>query len=377
MAWTIKATNENEAEILLYDIIGGYNDDWVRQSAKNFIDKLKALGDVREISLRINSAGGDVFEAQAIYSYLRNHKAQKTVRVDGIAASAASLVAMVGDKVIMPSNALMMIHNPMSWTWGEASEMREAADILDKVRDTIAAVYVAKTGLEYDKIKAMMDEETWMTAEEALALGFCDETDEAIEVAACARSLTDGDISWRTATGEARFSRALGAKMPESAKKIPLIIDSEVKIMPNEHKDIKLDVKTKEEPVLDIKNIADLEKNFPQLVTEMRDAADGAAYARGVEAERARLKALDGLSGPGREAIIAKAKYEEPKDARDIAMELLQASANVAALEARQSDASAVNAALVPSVMPAAQEAVDNAAAKVADEINAMRGYKK
>jgi hypothetical protein len=271
----------------------------------------------------------------------------------------------------------MMIHNPASWGWGEASEMRELADVLDKVRDTIAAVYAARSGLEYEKIVSMMDEETWMTADEALALGFCDETGEAIEVAACARSLTEGDIAWKTAAGEARFSRALGAKMPESAKKVPLILEHETKILEKKHQnmniDVKTNVKTKEESVLDIKNTADLEKNFPQLVNEIRDAA----YARGVEAEQGRLKALDGLAGAGREEIIAKAKYEEPKEARDVAMELLAATANVAALADRQSDASAVNAVLIPSVTPTAQEAIDDAAAKVADKINAMRGYRK
>jgi ATP-dependent protease ClpP protease subunit len=376
----IRAASESEVEILLYDVIGGYNDKWEKQSAKNFIDKLKASGDVRKISLRINSAGGDVFDAQAIYNYLRTHRAHKTVRIDGLAASAASLVAMSGDKVIMPSNALMMIHNPISWAWGEASELREAADLLDKVRGTIATVYMAKTGLDYDKIISMMDEETWMTADEALSLGFCDETDEAIEVAACAYSLTEGDISWKTAVGEARFSRALGAKMPELAKKVPLTLLEQPKgrettaIIPINKARIQ---NLKEEAVLDIKNTADLEKAYPHLVKEVRDAADSAGYTRGAEDERARVKALDGLTGPGRDAIIAKAKYEEPKDARDIAMELLAASANVAALEARQTDAAAVNGVLVPSVTPTNQEKTDDAAAKVADEINAMRGYVK
>jgi ATP-dependent protease ClpP protease subunit len=279
MAWTVKAVkakDEIEAEVLLYDEIG----EWWGKSAKDFVKEIKDLGDVSKITLRINSAGGEVFDAQAMYSYLRTHRAYKTVRIDGLAASAASFLAMVGDKIIMPINAIMMIHNPATFAWGEAKDMRKAADFLDKVRDIFAAVYVVKTGLDDEKIKSMMDEETWMSADEALSLGFCDET-------------------------------------------------------------------------------------------------DAAAYERGVQAERGRLKALDGLTGTGREAIIAKAKYDEPKDARDIAIELLQASANAAALEARQSDAAAVNAVLVPTVTPTAQEAINDAVAKVADEINAMRGYKK
>jgi hypothetical protein len=133
----------------------------------------------------------------------------------------------------------------------------------------------------------------------------------------------------------------------------------------------------KEEPVLDIKNAADLEKEYPQIVKEVRDAADAAAYARGVEAERSRLKALDGLAGPGRDAILASAKYEDPKDARDIAMELLQASNNAEALIERRSDAAAVNAVLQPAPTLTVQEMENRVAERVADEINDMRGYRK
>lgn len=355
---------------MLYDDIGEYRG----KSAKDFVTEIKDLGDVSKITLRINSNGGEVFDAQAMYSYLRTHKAYKTVRIDGLAASAASVLAMVGDKIIMPANALMMIHNPATIVWGEAEDMLKAADFLNKVRDVIATIYMSKTNLDYDKIVSMMDQETWMTADEALSLGFCDEKDEAIEVAARARSLTEGDIVWKTAAGTSRFSRFLGAKMPESAKKVPLILEFEAK---NSGNDVATAVKTKEETVLDVKNVSDLEKTYPRLVSEIRDAADNAAYARGIEAERGRLKALDDLSGPGREAIIAKAKYEDPKDARDIAMELLAAGNNAAALAARRSDAAEVGAVLIPSAAPTNQERIDNAAAKIADEINAMRGYKK
>jgi ATP-dependent protease ClpP protease subunit len=375
MAWTVKAASESEAEILLYDDISRY---WGK-SAKNFVQEIKALGNVAEIALRINSIGGDVNEAQAMYNYLKMHKAHKTVIIDGLAASAASLVAMAGDKVIMPSNALMMIHNPWTFTWGEAGDMRKTADVLDKTRDTIVVVYAAKTGLDYDKIKTMMDEETWMTAEEALSMGFCDETGEAIEIAACARSLTEGDIAWKTATGMALFSRELGAKMPESAKKVPLTLfeqpAGEGAEAVNPANDVTRNPK-EEESILDIKNVTDLETAFPQLVSEIRgmaDTADTAAYERGVQAERERLKALDGLTGPGREAILAKAKYEEPKDARDIAMELLQASANADMLANRRDDAQAVNAVLAPN---AGGKSEDEIAGKVAAAINEKRGYR-
>ena len=140
--WKVTAKSDSEAEILLYDEIAGFNDEnWGFINAKGLISKIKALGNIQNITLRINSVGGDVFEAQAMYSYLKSHPTNITVRVDGLAASAASLVAMAGNKVIMPSNALMMIHNPAGGVWGEAEDMRDTAEILAKIRDTIANVY--------------------------------------------------------------------------------------------------------------------------------------------------------------------------------------------------------------------------------------------
>ena len=182
--WKVTAKSDSEAEILLYDEISDLEaDNWGLMNAKGLISKIKALGSVKDITLRINSIGGDVFEAQAMYSYLKSHPANVTVRVDGLAASAASVVAMAGNKVIMPSNALMMIHNPAGGVWGEAEDVRDTAEILDKIRDTIAGVYVARTGLDREKVIEMMDSETWMTATEAHELKFCDEVEEPVELA--------------------------------------------------------------------------------------------------------------------------------------------------------------------------------------------------
>ena len=340
--WKITAKSESDAEILLYDVIGDYDENWEYQGAKNLIGKVKALGDVKNITLRINSIGGDVFEAQAMYSYLKSHPANVTVRIDGLAASAASLVAMAGDKVIMPANALMMIHNPAAFAMGEAEDMRDVADILDKVRDTIAAVYVAKTGMEREKVISMMDAETWMSAEEAHELGFCDEVDGAVEIAAMSGR---GGVFCRSALGSARLSPSIAASLPEDFRKT---------------------IHQTEDEEMHIENVADLEREYPGLVSEIRNAA--------VQAERGRLKELDGLAMPGSEAIIARAKYDEPKDARDIAVELLHAVQNNAALNARYQDAGAVDPALGPQGAAKAkqEEVVD----MISKNINSMRGYK-
>ena len=341
--WKITAKSESDAEILLYDVIGGYDENWEYRGAKDLIEKVKALGDVKNITLRINSVGGDVFEAQAMYSYLKSHPANVTVRVDGLAASAASLVAMAGDKVIMPANALMMIHNPAGCAIGEAEELRDVADILDKVRDSIAAAYVNKTGMEREKVIAMMNDETWMSAEEAHELGFCDEVDGAMEIAA--RAGKGGGVFCRSPLGAARLSPSVTASLPEEFRKTihPMEDENEMKI----------------------ENVADLEKEFPAFVDEIRNAA--------TVAERGRLKALDDLAMPGGEEIIARAKYEEPKDARDIAVELLNAARANAALNARVQDAAVVEPAIGPQgeKQTKQEEIVD----MISKNINSMRGY--
>ena len=128
------------------------------------------------IDLRINSGGGEVFEGQAIYSLLNQYKVKTgnpvRVFIDSLAASIASVIAMAGDEIIMAENALLMIHNPWTWGGGTSKELRETANVLDKVRDTLITVYETRTGLSRDTIGALMDEETWFNAKEAVEMGF-------------------------------------------------------------------------------------------------------------------------------------------------------------------------------------------------------------
>ena len=182
--WKMKALADGEAEILIYEFIG--EDFWSGRGmdAKRFSDELKALGDINKIIVRINSPGGDVFDGNTIYNILKAHKAQVEVRIDGIAASIASVIAMAGDKIIMPENAMMMIHNPWGFAVGDAAEMRKMADALDKIRGSIMVSYRAQTNLDEKKLFEMMDAETWMTAADAVALGFADEMIESVKAAA-------------------------------------------------------------------------------------------------------------------------------------------------------------------------------------------------
>ena len=165
-------------DVYLFNDIGTFG-----VSAQSFVEEIKEY-EGKELAIHINSLGGEVFDGMAIYSIIQRRKAKTTVYIEGIAASIASVIALAADEVIMSENSLLMIHNAWGGTQGDASEMRKQADVLDKITNEIAEIYVKKTNLPYDEIIRLMSEETWLTAEEAVALGFVDSISEPIKVAA-------------------------------------------------------------------------------------------------------------------------------------------------------------------------------------------------
>uniref|UniRef100_UPI0039180057 ClpP-like prohead protease/major capsid protein fusion protein n=1 Tax=Escherichia coli TaxID=562 RepID=UPI0039180057 len=179
----MKAGHKSDADIYIYDEIGFWG-----VTAKQFVSDLNALGNITHINLHINSPGGDVFEGIAIFNALKNHGASITVYVDGVAASMASVIAMVGDPVIMPENAFMMIHKPWGVSGGDADDMRDYADLLDKVESVLLPAYAQKTGKTTDEIAAMLADETWMSGAECLAHGFADQVTPEVKAMACIQS---------------------------------------------------------------------------------------------------------------------------------------------------------------------------------------------
>ena len=128
-----------------------------------------------DITVWINSPGGDCVAAAQIYNMLSNYKGKVTVKIDGIAASAASVIAMAGDTVLVSPVSMLMIHNPATIAWGDHAEMQKAIDMLAEVKESIINAYVLKTGLSRPKLSHLMDAETWMDANKAVELGFADE----------------------------------------------------------------------------------------------------------------------------------------------------------------------------------------------------------
>lgn len=179
--FVMRSTGPASAEILMYGDLGAM---FKGMTAKDFAERVRGLGKVQEINLRINSEGGAVFDAVAIYNTLTRHAARVLVDIDGVAASSASLVAMAGDKIRIAEDALLMIHDPWSPLGGTAADMRRTADTLDKLESTVRSIYAKRTGLSDDEVDVMMANETWMTADEAVGHRFADEVTRALKVAA-------------------------------------------------------------------------------------------------------------------------------------------------------------------------------------------------
>ena len=183
--WELKqATDPGTLELYIYGDVTDMEIDWANwcyveseNSAKHFREELASHPDVKQINIYINSYGGSVFEGTAIYSQLKRHPAQKTVYIDGFACSVASVIAMAGDKIIMPKNTMMMIHNMWNVVAGNAKELRKAADDLDTIMEGNRQAYLQKGGdkLTEENLIAMLDAETWLTAEQCIEFGLADE----------------------------------------------------------------------------------------------------------------------------------------------------------------------------------------------------------
>lgn len=182
----------------LYDEIGGWG---IR--AIDFKTALDATGP-GDLAIHINSPGGSITEGTAIYNILKAREGKKTVYIDGIAASMASVIAMAGDEIIMPENAFLMIHNPWTVAIGDAAELRKNAELLDKMKVSIISAY-RRSGKTDEELAALMDAETWMDGCEAVEMGFANRTTDALKVAASVDLTKLTHVDPRAALVQARF----------------------------------------------------------------------------------------------------------------------------------------------------------------------------
>ena len=166
---------EEEKEVRTLFLNGTIAEDsWFDDDISPAIFKDELNADTGDISVWINSPGGDCVAAAQIYNMLKDYKGKVTIMIDGLAASAASVIAMAGDTVLMSPVSMMMIHNPATMAFGDHTEMKKTIDMLDEVKESIINAYEIKSGLPRDKISKLMDQETWMNANKAIELGLAD-----------------------------------------------------------------------------------------------------------------------------------------------------------------------------------------------------------
>ena len=262
--YNIKAEASNKsADVYIFDEIGTFG-----LTAQSFIEEIKSYKDT-PMSLHINCVGGDVFEGMAIYNVLKKRTARTTVYIEGIAASMGSVIALAGDEVVMAENSLFMIHDAWGGAMGEATEIRKTAALLDKISGEIADIYTKKTNLPYNRVQEMMDEETWLSADEAFNLGFIDSISDAIKVAAKYdvskfKNITDKEIQNKLSVNlkskkmTEELKNWFNAKVEEIITKVKASNESETE-----------DVKEVEVMMVDEKEVSEKLTGFEAKVTEL------------------------------------------------------------------------------------------------------------
>lgn len=196
--WYSIQAKADSAEVRIYDEIGAWG-----TTAKAFAEELSGIK-AKIIDLHLNTPGGDVFDGFAIYNTLKSHGATINVHIDGLAASMGSIIAMAGDTINIAKNGYLMIHNPWSFALGDAAEMRKQADLMDKLAGTMAETYASRAGGRPEKMRAIMDAETWYNAEDAKAAGLVD-----------AITGEDGDMPSQAAKALKKFG-----KLPDPLRRI-------------------------------------------------------------------------------------------------------------------------------------------------------------
>lgn len=303
--WQVKNEVNGNSEILLYGPIAGERSWWGDEvTPRSFAEDLESLNG-KDVTVRINSGGGDVFAAHAIHNQLIAYKGKVTVVIDGLAASAATIIAVAGDRIIMPSNALFMIHNPaigLSDYYG-AEELAQAVEALNAIKASIVAAYRKRCKVSAEELAAMMDAETWMGAAECLEKGFVDEINGSVTPVLNGNSLIVNSVQFDTCKfkNQDALKSCINKKTEEKTmSKLEEILNS-----------LGLKVVDESQPTAS----ATAQNVVPQPAVDQEAIAKAA-----VEAERQRvadLEALDSGNNAAVTAIINQAKADG-KTAADV-----------------------------------------------------------
>ena len=314
--WNVmKNDEEKSAELILYGSIGS-DEYWDDISDKAFKQDIENLGDVENITLHINSPGGSVFSAVAIANTLKNHKAKITANIDGLAASAATIITSACDTVRMPKNALFMVHNPITFAYGNNQDMQKTLEMLNKVKNSIIETYLNKAKTDKETLSELMDNETWMSAEEAKEYGFVDEIlNESVEKEVIENKLIINNMAFDIS----RFKNFKEKKNQE-----PRVINISVNSTgsPEEIADKFRDILNSTE---NQKNeggnmtLEELKNKFPELYNQIFNEGKEA----GITKERERMREIDNLDLSNYSELVENAKYNEPVEASVLAVNIL------------------------------------------------------
>ena len=297
------------AELILYGEIASESWWGDEVTPRQFGEELAALGDVAEIVVRINSPGGDVFAANAIYTRLKDNAATITVKIDGWAASAATIIAAAGDKVLIARNGVMMYHDPAMNLRGyfKADELEKQIAALAVIKNSIVNALAMKTGKTEEEVSEIMKAETWYTGAEAVENGFADELmfeEKDVE--------TEVQDDCRVVVNSVAFDLSPFRSIPKA------LLNSRPARNGGGFTDTHQHQQEKEKKTdMEITNVEQLEQAYPDLVKQIRDHATAA--------ERARIKAIEDLALNGFETIVNTAKFEKPESAADVAMKIVAA----------------------------------------------------
>ena len=382
-AYNILDVGENDAEINMYgEVVDARpRDFWTGEdipgnyiALDEFLHDLDGLKGKANITVHINSVGGDLYGGISIYNRLKALPANITTINDGLAASAGSIIFQAGNTRRMNAGSNLMIHQAAGFLYGyyQSGDLKGVIKQLDAGNKAAVAVYAEASGREGAELKAMLDRETWLTGQEAVDAGLADEViDTGVQVS---MSLA-ADKSFLEVNGVRMSTRGMH-NIPAGLPVIPAAAKANVSAPASAPVEDKSKTGRETEQTVDIKNVDELRAAFPELTAQV----EMAARAEGVAAERARLQAIESIQGAIDPALVTEAKYgEKPMDAAGLALRAMQAQAALGAqtLNNMQADAKASGAAAVGAAANGGPEGEGakpvDAAKEIADAVNAYK----
>lgn len=305
--WTFRAAAEENAapELILYGDIASETWWGDEVTPRQFTEELDALGAVPEIVVRINSGGGDVFAANAIYTRLKDNAAKITVKIDGWAASAATIVAMAGDVIEIPGNGVFMVHDPSMGLLGYFNEadLVKLTDEIKVIKQSIVNGYALKTGKPADEIASIMAAETWYDGKQAVEAGFCDKLmfEDAETTVENGAKIVVNSVSLDLS----RYPNMTISLLNRLTARTPGGFSNTITQNTPKRSEESMD------GIKDIKTVDGLKAAFPDLTKQIEDAA--------VDAERKRIQDIEDVALAGFETIVNDAKFKNPISAGDVA----------------------------------------------------------